>query len=85
MKSFKIYKINAKPIVFGLDLSLFYIFITAIVICVFVLISKVTLTKLLLLSLVVIATYIVLKILSDKNIVLSMLKDKLPKKIRNAL
>ena len=85
MKSFKIYKINAKPIVFGLDLSLFYIFISAVVICVFVLISKVTLSKLLLLSLVVTAVYIFLKMLSEKNIVLSLLKDKLPKKIRNAL
>lgn len=85
MKQFKVYKINAKSIVWGLDLSYFYIFMAVIVICVFVVISNITFTKFLVVSLVIGTSYITLKMLSEKDHILSLLKEKLPKRIRNSL
>jgi len=44
-----------------------------------------TLLKLIINIVIVAISYLILKVLSEKNFTLSLMKEKLPKRIRNAL
>ncbi|GEM_PF-4130222 len=85
MKQFKVYKVNAKATAWGLELRYFTIFFSEIVVSGILLGVSPSWTKLLVFSSVIVATYLGFKLMTERSFIDGLTKDKLPKRIRNAL
>ncbi len=85
MKEIKIYKVNKRPIIWGLSLSLFYVFIAITTILAFTLIAGITLLKFIICVSLIALTYVVLKTLSGRDIIDKAMNEKLPDRIINSL
>ena len=84
MKSFRVCKnVNKQPYILGLRLPLFYIFILLLIIVIFLLSAGITFFKLAFYTVILIASYLVLKKMNSGALLDSISNERFPSTIIN--
>jgi hypothetical protein len=84
MKSYRVYKnVNKQPYILGLRLSLFYLYILLLIIVIFLLSAGITFFKLAFYTVLLIASYLILKKLNSGVFLDSISNERFPNTIIN--
>ena len=84
MKSYRVYKnVNKQPYILGLRLSLFYLYILLLIIVIFLLSTGITIFKLAFCTVILIASYLVLRKLNSGAFLSSISNERFPNTIIN--
>lgn len=84
MKSYRVYKnVNKQPYILGLRLPLFYLYILLLIIVIFLLSIGITIFKLTFYTVILIASYLVLKKLNSGVFLGSISNERFPNTIIN--